>query len=571
MRSIEDIEKLLPELENHVGDELEDQDLDFKEWDMKSMNNSVKTVVRMAVCMTNGGGGTVVFGVTDKDKGRANAIKGVPVEVDTNLLKMAVYDQTDPKITPFFEEMAVPEGTGRLILMHVHPGLPPHTDSAGRGWVRVGTDCQPLTGSLRRKITIETGESDYSAEAVASIDEALISATAMEALRNQALEDRAPEDMMLLSDIELLAALGLTKGNNLTRAAIYLVGTEVAIREYVPGYNWTFLSMSSDIDYDQREDSVSGLVASVVRIEELIRPFNSITTYKQGLFHYEYRTWPEVAIREALMNAFSHVELRIGGPILVKLYSDKIEISNNGGFIAGITEDNILHHQPAARNPLLVNALAKLRLVNRSNLGVGRIFSSLLAEGKEPPVIHEIGESVTVTFFKRDLNTAFRSFVTDESERGRHLGVDELIILLHLVQYSEIDTQTAAHLCQRTTIEVREHLSNMEKDGYIEHGGSGKGSYWSMNPVLYNKLSEDGGAEKRRRIDWEAAKTRVLSIMMERAGKGDEGLSNQDIRSITRLDRDQVRRLMKELRDENPSVQTPGRGRNARYEYCNLE
>jgi ATP-dependent DNA helicase RecG len=267
------------------------------------------------------------------------------------------------------------------------------------------------------------------------------------------------------------------------------------------------------------------------------------------------------------MNAFCHADLRIGGPIMVKLYDNRIEISNNGGFIAGITQDNILHHQPAARNPLLVEALTKLRLVNRSNLGIGRMFSSLLMEGKEPPHIQEIGESVMVTFFKREFNAAFRDFITDESERGHLFNVDELILLLNLIQHSELDTKTAAQLCQRTEAYVRETLSSMEKSGYVEHGGSGRGSYWNMDSALYKKLSGESDADKRRRIDWEAAKTRVLSILKERADKGEKGLSNEEIRQITHFDRNHVWRLMIELQSGNSHIQPPGRGRYARYEY----
>jgi len=37
---------------------------------------------------------------------RAGAIPGVPLEVDVNRLKKAVYESTDPKITPVFEELA---------------------------------------------------------------------------------------------------------------------------------------------------------------------------------------------------------------------------------------------------------------------------------------------------------------------------------------------------------------------------------------------------------------------------------------------------------------------------------
>ena len=569
MRTAANIEMLLAELDHCVADDLEGQDLDFKQWNLKSRDNAVKAIVQMAVCMANGGGGTIVFGVADRIQGRDQAILGVPPEIDSNLLKKAVYDQTDPRITPVFEELAVPEGTGRLLLMQIYPGMPPYTDTAGRGTIRISKDCVPLTGTLRRKIGVETGETDYTSEAVAKMDAALLSATALEALRNQARRERAPDDLLGLSDSELLATLGLIKRGKFTRAALLLAGDEAAIREYLPGHNWTFLQMTSDTDYGVREDRISALPLSVQRIEELLVPFNPITTHKQGLFHFEYRTWPEIAVREALMNAFCHLDLRIAGPVMVKLYLDRLEISNNGGLIAGITPANILHHQPAARNPLLVEALTRLRLVNRSNLGINRMFSALLIEGKEPPHIREIGESVLVNFPKRDLNAAFRLFVADESEHGRNLGVDELLLLQHLLQHPEIDTGTAATLCQRSEPEIRERLSGMESAGYIEHGGTGRGAYWCIHPDLYNRLTEGDQGEARRRIDWEAAKTRVLSILMQRARRGEPGLSNKEIRQITRFDRNQARRLMQELLRENTDLRQVGNRRWARYEHIN--
>ena len=349
MRTIADVAALLGKLEHCFADDLEDQDLDFKQWDLGSRKKAIKAVVQMAVCMANGGGGTVVLGVADRIQGREQAILGVPSEIDSNLLKKLVYDQTDPKITPVFEELTVPEGTGRLLLMQIYPGMPPYTDTAGRGTIRISKDCVPLTGTLRRKIGVETGETDYTAEPVVRVDSALLSATALEVLRKQARKERAPVDLLQLSDAELLATLGLIRRNKLTRAALLLAGTETAIQEYLPSHNWTFLQMISDTDYGVREDCISALPLSVQRIEELLVPFNPITTYKQSLFHYEYHVWPEIAVREALMNAFCHADLRIAGPVMIKLYPSRLEISNNGGFIAGITPDNILHHQPAAR------------------------------------------------------------------------------------------------------------------------------------------------------------------------------------------------------------------------------
>ncbi len=571
MRTLQDITELLKELDSRIADELEDQDLDFKQWDNKSMDKSVKTLVRTAVCMANGGGGTVVFGVADNSLGRGASLHGVPLEVDVNLLKKAIYDQTDPKIMPVFEELRIPEGTGRLLIMQIHPGLPPYTDTSGSGTIRIGKDCQPLTGTLRRKISVETGETDYSAVTVASLSSPLLSPTAMEALRKQAIAERAPEDLLKLSDNDLLAALGLVKNRQWTRAAILLAGTEEALREHVPGHNWTFLQMTSDTGYGIREDRVSALPVSVRRIEELLLPFNPITTLEHGMFHFEYHTWPEIAIREALMNAFCHVDFQIAGPVIVKYYADRLEISNNGGFIGGINPSNILHHQPAARNPLLVDALTRLRLVNRSNLGISRMFSALLREGKEPPVIQEIGDSVTVTFMKRELAGAFRLFVAEENEHGHDLNVDHLLILQHLLKHAEIETHAAALLCQRNEVQMRESLASMEKAGYIEHGGSGRGFYWVLRPELYRRLAEDGHPERDRRIDWEAAKTRVLSILMERGRRGDSGLSNHEIRQITHYSRYQVVRLMKELIRENSLINPPGRGKHALYSLSPVE
>ncbi len=567
MRSCHEVRILLDELNHCIADELEDQDLDFKQWDIKSLDKAVKTVVEMAICMANGGGGSVVFGVADRLMGREQAVLGVPPEIDINLLKRAVYDQTDPHITPVFETLPVAEGTGRVLVMQVHPGMPPHTDTKGGGPLRIGKECKPLTGTQRRKIGVETGDTDYTAETLGPVDDSLFSPVALEALRNLAQRERAPDELLRRSDRELLESLGLIRKGQVTRAAILLAGTEEALREHVPGHLWTFLQMRSDTDYDIREDRVSALPLSVQRIEELLVPFNPITTVQQGMFHFEYRTWPEIAVREALLNAFCHRDLRLAGPVMVKLYPQRLEISNNGGFIAGISASNILHHQPAARNPLLVDALVKLRLVNRSSLGVSRMFSAMLMEGKEPPVIREIGDSVAVIFHKREINAAFRQFVAEESDSGRMLGVDQLLLLQYFLQHPEVDTATAAALCQRTESETRELLASMEQQEYVEHGGSGRGTYWSLHPVLYARLMADGNADKRRRIDWEAAKTRVLSVLKDRAQRGEEGLKNAEIRHITRYTRNQVGQLMQELARETGQVEQKGRGAGSRYHW----
>ncbi len=567
MRSVIEIRQLLDELNTCSADELEDQDLDFKEWNSRSMADAVALVVEMAVCMANGGGGTVVFGISDRAPGRAGAILGVPNEVDVNRLKKAVYDLTDPKLTPVFEELFVPEGTGRLLIMQIYPGLPPYTDTSGRGKIRIGKDCQPLTGTLRRRIMIETGETDYMAVEVPGNPLIHLSATAMEQLREAARRERAPEELLRLSDMDLLSALGVLRNNHLTRAGVFLAGKEASIQENIPVYIWTYLHMRSDTQYNDRLDGREALPVALKRLMDRIMADNPITTVESGMFHFEYRTYPEIAFREALMNAFCHADYRIAGPILVKHFPQKIVISNPGGFVGGVSPGNILHHEPVARNPHLVEALTRLRLVNRSNLGIVRMFSALLIEGKEPPLIEEQSDAVKVTFLASELSVLFRSFIAEENGRGRIFSVDHLLILQYLLRHRELDTATAAHICQRQEVEVREILSEMERNfNYLERGGTGRGTYWTLQPDLYRRLSTGGYPERDQRIDWEAAKTRVLSVLKQRAKRGELGLTNAEVRGITHFDRFQVNRLIHELQNES-AVRVEGYGRGTLYTY----
>jgi ATP-dependent DNA helicase RecG len=55
---------------------------------------------------------------------------------------------------------------------------------------------------------------------------------------------------------------------------------------------------------------------------------------------------------------------------------------------------------------------------------------------------------------------------------------------------------------------------------------------------------------------------------MERAKRGEPGLTNKEIRQVTHFDRSQAYRLMTELRGENPAVKPSGRGRYTHYDYC---
>jgi len=158
MLNPEDILKILDKINAKTADELEDQHLDFKEWNVRSMSDAINLAIEMAVCMGNGGGGTVIFGVKDKIKGRSNAIVGVPNGIDVNRLRQSIFVSTDPKIMPIIKELKVSEGTGRLLVMEIVPSSVLYTTTSGVGKIRIGKDCQPLTASATQQVLAQRGQ-----------------------------------------------------------------------------------------------------------------------------------------------------------------------------------------------------------------------------------------------------------------------------------------------------------------------------------------------------------------------------------------------------------------------------
>jgi len=133
-----------------------------------------------------------------------------------------------------------------------------------------------------------------------------------------------------------------------------------------------------------------------------------------------------------------------------------------------------------------------------------------------------------------------------------------LIILNYLLRHREIDTYNAAHICQRSIEQVREILSYMENSlKLIKSGGTVKKKYYSLTREVYSMLQKGIEYDRDKRLDKEAIKMRILSILKER------NLTNAEVRHMTGMDRQQVLRLMREL--EADGVQIKGSGRGAYY------
>ena len=89
---------------------------------------------------------------------------------------------------------------------------------------------------------------------------------------------------------------------------------------------------------------------------------------------------------------------------------DRIVIENPGGFLDGITENNIITHPSVPRNKLIAETLQNLKYVQRTGQGVDIMFKDMVSMGKPYPRYKSFSDAVSLTIFNAIDNTGFVKF-----------------------------------------------------------------------------------------------------------------------------------------------------------------
>lgn len=500
--SREDIRKLLDELSTHTADDLESEVLEFKPW-LSDVRENQAVAAETAICFANSEGGVIVFGVKDRTRGRAAAITGCAA-YDLDIFRRAIYDATRPPLTVDIEELDVPEG--RLLLVRVPKGAkPPYGTARGVFKVRVGKNCMPLDPAAFERRQVAMGAIDWSAEPAEDLDRSALDPVEVARLRNILRTLRPQSDLLALSDDDLLEAMGVLSEGRVTRAGLLLVGRRDVLARVLPQHEVIYLYEPTATSIGFREDLKAPLLYILERLTEIIQhpERNPVQTLRVGMFHISIPAYPEESFREAIMNAVIHRDYLEQGSVYVRHHPHEMVISSPGGFIGGITPDNILHHEPKARNRLLAEMFQKIGLVERAGIGRRRIFIPTLVYGKRPPRYEADEHTVVLTLYDGSFDDALARFIAQRQRRGQEFDLDDLLLLSYLRSHAEIDVPTAARLCQRPEEAVRDILErlSLQADAWLERRGRKKGVTYHLSRSAASELLSKAAYTWIRGID----------------------------------------------------------------------
>lgn len=489
----DDILWALDRLKSRIADDLETQWLEFKPW--SDPKTCMREAVEYTACFANADGGVIVFGVSDRVIGRA-AIHGA-AGYDLNVWRRGIFAAVRPNLIVEVDELDVPEGTGKLLVVRVPKGSsPPYGTADGLFKVRVDKNCMPLDPQEFQRIRIRSGSLDWSGEAAENVNTSDLDPVEAARARNMLARVRPGSELLKLPDREFHIGLGAIRDGRVTNAGLLLFGQEKAIAAVCPQHQVHYVHQASDVHVTRNDSFRFGLLQILERIEQAFTgPANPEQELSVGLHKLRIPAFPVDVVREAVLNAVVHRSYVDPGEVLVRHTKKELVVTSPGGFIAGITPLNILRHEPASRNRTLSEAMEKLGLVERAGIGRRRIFESLLSYGKREPKYEGGKSQVTLRIFDGSFDERMARLVATWKGQGRDIDLDGLLILSYLREYTFLDTSAAADLLQLDRESAKGVLDQlaMPKSGILERRGRTRAATYHLNKAVAKDLLGKAG------------------------------------------------------------------------------
>lgn len=112
---------------------------------------------------------------------------------------------------------------------------------------------------------------------------------------------------------------------------------------------------------------------------------------------HERQNYPEVALREAVINGFLHRDYLLNSTVKVLVFNDRVMILSPGDAPDGLKLPDLKNGFTAVRNPTLIHILDKMDYIENYGTGIKRIFEAYPNTNLQPKIqIFENGFEVTL-------------------------------------------------------------------------------------------------------------------------------------------------------------------------------
>ena len=172
---------------------------------------------------------------------------------------------------------------------------------------------------------------DYSAMPVSQTRMTDFDPIEIEHLRKLILVYNGDKTLLELDDIELFKALGFVREQNSnivpTVTGLLLIGKTEKIKQFIPTHSAAFQVLTGT-EVRINDDITLPLLATIERINTYMEAWNPEQEIEMGLFRMSVSDFSKRAVREAIINAFSHRDYTKMGRVRVAISDEKSDRSH---------------------------------------------------------------------------------------------------------------------------------------------------------------------------------------------------------------------------------------------------
>lgn len=346
--------------------------MEFKETELVELKAIVQdSIKKEIIAFANCDGGTVYIGVADD--GRVLGVENAD-ECALQISNM-LRDAVKPDITMFVHYETIDNCGKEIVAVKVQRGTNRPYYIAKKGlrsegvYVRQGYSSVPATDAAIRQMIKETDGDSF--EDMRSLNQVLTFEMAKKEFKARKVTFGLPQ----MQTLKIISADGLytNLGLLLSEQCPYTIKAAV------------FEGTNQNVFKDRREFSGS-IMGQMNEAYDYIDLYNKTHATFHKLLRIDARDYPEIAVREALLNSLVHRDYSFRASTLISIYDDRIEFVSIGGLIPGLELEDLMMGVSVCRNPHLANIFYRLQLIEAYGTGMKKILEAYAGSSMQPQI-----------------------------------------------------------------------------------------------------------------------------------------------------------------------------------------
>jgi ATP-dependent DNA helicase RecG len=523
-------------------------------------------IAKDCVAFANARGGDIFYGVENNAKEPSPSQK-IPASVCDAYIKGVSNRTRNAFVTTKIE--AHPNG-GDYFCVHVLSSAKSiASTSDGRYYLRIADESKPMMPDDLVRLLPDKASFQWETQTSLKVpvnraDDKKLTAF----LKGIRASDRVKDFIKNLDDDEIIENYSFAIDGFLSNLGILWIGRQQdrARLVYSPIVQFIKYDEGGEKVYKQSWDDYSLNPAELIEaIWTEIPEWKEYTELPDGLFRKQIPQYDEIIVRELLINALVHRPYTTGGDVFINHFPDHIEMRNPGRLPLGVSPQNILQKH-VRRNELLAHVFHDLKLMEKEGSGYDRMYETQLLQGKEPPIVSEDDDSVSVRINRGVIKNDLISFLGAIDQKFE-LTSRERIAMGLIAQHTSLTALEFSKLLQLDGEDrLRNWISKLLSREIIISKGRSRGTEYFINPLI---LRSNGShvSTTLKNIEKPRLRQLILSDLEIHGPDSSRATTRGDIH--LRIGKDialsKLRVALKELVNDGSIQSTQKRGRGGAY------